>query len=198
MGLMVHSLDNIPETAHRDYFIYLLDYGWQEPISEALRQNFERMAHEAARNGAVIVKGTEGEHFTNEVFSWHQINGMNGEDLLPALLISNTHPSYFRSKNHGENWGRGLINESLQPNMKLILIPFKKFCKTSTEVVQLIQRIFEDIKGQKDLNEFSISKDIKKGAGKALVDAIILQPNVAGIGINLKKLIGDYISKRSD
>jgi hypothetical protein len=44
MGLMVHSLENIPESARRNYFIYLLDYGWHEPISEALRNNFENMA----------------------------------------------------------------------------------------------------------------------------------------------------------
>ncbi len=44
MGLMVHSLDGIPEEHHRDYFIYLLDYGWNEPLSDALRNNFGHMA----------------------------------------------------------------------------------------------------------------------------------------------------------
>lgn len=40
MGLMVHSLEGIPEGHHRDYYIYLLDYGWNEPLGDALKKNF--------------------------------------------------------------------------------------------------------------------------------------------------------------
>lgn len=196
MGLMVHSLDNIPESARRDYFIYLLDYGWNEPISEALRQNFDRMAHESAINKAVIIKGTVGEHFQNEVFSWHQINGLSGDDILPALLISNNHPSYFRDNNHGAGWESGYVRESQHPDMKLIIIPFRKFCKSSTEVVELIQKVFSDIKEQKDLSDFAVAREIKGGHGRAIADAIILEPNVAGVGIDLKKLIGHFFDKR--
>lgn len=68
MGLMVHSLENIPESAKRDYYIYLLDYGWDEPISDALRRNFDQIAHESAISKAVIIKGTVGERFKNKVF----------------------------------------------------------------------------------------------------------------------------------
>lgn len=193
--MMIHALDNIPESAQRNYFIYLLDYGWEEPISDALRRNFEKMAHESAINKAVIIKGTVAEHFQNEVFSWHQINGLNADDILPALLISNNHPSYFRDGSHGNQWENGLLKESQQPNMKLIIIPFRKFCKTSTEVVQLIQKIFEDIKGQKDLSDFSIAKTIKGDFSRSIADAIILEPNIAGVGIDLKRLISSLLDK---
>lgn len=37
MGLKVHSLQNVPQTENRDFFIYLLDYGWHEPLSRTLR-----------------------------------------------------------------------------------------------------------------------------------------------------------------
>jgi hypothetical protein len=30
---------------------------------------------------------------------------------------------------------------------------------------------------------------MKKGFGRALVDAVVLQPNISGIGFNLKKII---------
>ena len=195
MGLMVHSLDNIPENAKRDYFIYLLDYGWNEPIGDTLRNGFDKMAHESAINKAVIIKGTVGAHFHNEVFSWHQINGMSGDDMLPALLISNMHPSYFRDHAHGDEWGKELLNQSETDGMKLILIPFRKFCRTSTEVVELIQRVFSDIKDQKDISDFAIAKEMKKGKSKAVVDALILEPNFAGVGIDLKKLIRGFLSK---
>jgi len=56
MGLMVYSLENIPVSAQRDYFVYLLDYGWQEPINKALSDNFDRMAQLASKNKAVVIK----------------------------------------------------------------------------------------------------------------------------------------------
>lgn len=191
MGLYVQSLENIPANADRDYFIYLLDYGWDEPIRNALIDNFENMTKEAAKNRAVIIRGTEPIHFENQVFSWHQINGCNANDILPALLITNKHPAYFRDNNHGEKWNQRLYKESDIEDMKLILIPFKKFCTTTTEVVNLIQKIFSDIAEKKPLNDFGISKQMKKGIGKAIYDAIILEPSISGIGIDLKKLISN-------
>ncbi len=68
MGLHVYSLDNIPQSSNRDYFIYLLEYGWHEPLAQALNDNFNKMANLAAKNRAVIIKGTELSHFENEVF----------------------------------------------------------------------------------------------------------------------------------
>jgi hypothetical protein len=70
MGLMIHSLDNIPKSARRDFFVYLLDYGWQEPISQALRDNFDKMAEIASKNRVVVIKGTDVAHFESEVMSW--------------------------------------------------------------------------------------------------------------------------------
>jgi hypothetical protein len=64
--------------------------------------------------------------------------GMPSEGILPALLISNNHPAYFYNNDHGLHWGKALINENNHNDMKLIIIPFRKFCKTSTEVVNLM------------------------------------------------------------
>ena len=96
MGLYVQSLNNIPQSAHRDYYIYLLDYGWSEPLGNALMNNYEKMAQLAAENDAVVIRGTHRVHFEDEVLSWHHINGENAEDLLPAILITNRHPYLFK------------------------------------------------------------------------------------------------------
>ena len=125
MGLNVYSLNNIPLTENRDYFIYLLEYGWHEPIAKALNENFYGMADRAAKSRSVVIKGTQLSHFENEVFSWHQINNERGEDILPALLISNAHPSYFKENNGSYNRNRGLYRESTDGSMKLVLIPLK-------------------------------------------------------------------------
>lgn len=180
MGLHINSLEHIPTSANRSYFIYLLDYGWHEPLGEAMTANYEKMAAIAAENDAVVIKGLD-EHFNNEVLSWHNFNGENAEELLPAILIANGHPRIFR--------------ENPKTELKFVLIPIKSCCKTTTEVASLIDKLFNDVKAKKDLSDFRISRELKKGVGKALVDSIILEPNFSGIGFSFNKLIS-YINNK--
>jgi hypothetical protein len=42
MGLYISSLATFE--AKRYYLIYLLDYGWSEPLGESLMKNYEEMA----------------------------------------------------------------------------------------------------------------------------------------------------------
>jgi hypothetical protein len=182
MGLMVHSLENIPTSARRDYFIYLLDYGWQEPISQALRDNFDRMAQLASMSKSVVIKGTEIAHF--------QINNEEADDLLPALLVTNTHPAYFRDRNENFPGNKNILRVDDEfEDMKLILIPFKRMCVTTGEVVSIIEKVFQDIAEAKDLSAFKIAKEMKKGIGRAIVDAVILEPNFSGVGFDFRKFL---------
>jgi len=187
MGLHIKSLKNIPENVHRNYFIYLLDYGWHEPLGEALKSNFDKMANIAAENKAVVIVGTD-VHFEDEVFSWHSINGENANELLPAILITNRHPSKFKESFRSD---KSLL---IEQDLKMILIPLRKFCNNTTEVVGLIDKIFRDIQSQKDLKDFAVEREMKKGIGNAIADGIILQPNISGIGYNFKELI-NYFKK---
>lgn len=186
---MVHSLEGIPEEHSRDYFIYLLDYGWQEPLSEVLLKNFGQMAALASeqKNAVVVMKTGIGVHFSDEVLSWHSINGQDADknELLPAILVTNRHPSEFRKR---------ALNDTnvLEGDLKLILFPLKKYCKDSTEVVSLIQNIFSKIKQGQDLDDFKITSKKKKGIGGAIVDSIILEPNIAGLGFNFNTLINYF------
>ena len=54
--------------------------------------------------------------------------------------------------------------------------------------MQLIHRVFEDIKDERRLSEFGAAKRMRRGVAGALVDAVILQPNVSGFGFDLKTL----------
>jgi len=191
MGLYIQSLTNIPLDAKRDYFIYLLDYGWTEPLGEALMKNFEKMASIAAENKAVVIRGTHRVHFEDEVLSWHNINGEESEKMLPAILITNRNPNEFReSFNSSDNKARGI-----EDDLKLIFIPLKSFCKTTSDVVTLVEKLFNDIIKKKKLDDFAISKELKKGVGRALADSIILQPNISGVGFDFNKLINFFIQK---
>jgi len=192
MGLMVHSLEGIPEEHHRGYFIYLLDYGWNEPLSDALRSNFGQMATLASKNkNAVIIMRTDaGVHFSDEVLSWHSINGddVEKEQLLPAILVTNRHPAEFHKRAMREY-------DEAEADLKMILFPLKKHCKDTTEVVSLIQKIFTSIKLGKDLSNFGVVKEKKKGIGGALANSILLEPNFAGVGFSFNKLI-KYIKEK--
>ncbi|ACR67580.1 hypothetical protein [Edwardsiella ictaluri] len=147
------------------------------------------MANIAARARAVVIKGTELAHFENEVFSWHRINNQNGDEILPAVLITNAHPDYFMENSHGYKRETGLYRESKNNELKLILIPLKKFCPTTSDAISLIEKVFSDIKEGKDLSDFRIAKKAQKGIGSAIVDSIILEPNIGGIGFKLNQLL---------
>jgi hypothetical protein len=181
MGLYIHSLGEIPTATERAYYIYLLDYGWKEALGNAVRANLPRMADMASRSNAVVIHGPRGVHFEDEVLSWHRVNGQDAKDILPAILITTRHPSTFHESFETKK-------SKKESRDALLLLPLRKICKSSEDVVELIQRVFEDIKSQKRLSEFRAGKRMRRGVAGALVDAVILQPKVGGIGFDLKKL----------
>jgi hypothetical protein len=195
MGLYVHSLSRLPLGLERDYYVYVLDYGWDEPLGDALHANFRRMADLAAKNKAVVLAGTDSRsfaqeilsiHFDDEQFSWSNVNGENGEDVLPAILITTIHPQRFEiqlQRRRTVDHRKGIADENL------VLIPLRGVCANSTEVVTLIERIFRDIAAGKCLSDFSVAKEIKAGGRGAFSDALILRPSIWGMGIDLKELL---------
>ncbi len=180
MGLYVHSLGEIPAAAERAYYIYLLDYGWKEPLGDAVRANLQNMADLASRSNAVVIYGPHGVHFENEVLSWHHVNGQDAKDILPAILITTRHPSTFHESFE-------MKNRQKVDGDALLLVSLRKICKTVDDVVVMIQHVFDDIKEKKKLSDFKVSKSMKRGLAGALVDAVILQPKVGGVGFDLKK-----------
>lgn len=187
MGLHIKSLKRVPLNAEKDYYIYLLDYGWKEPLIDVLYKNFEKLSDLAEESDSVIVKGPRNSHFSDEVFAWHKINGEDAENLLPAILITNRHPARFKDmdtsthiimeiKNISDRHIENTTTPTIENNLKIILIPLKKFCSDSNEVLNLIKNLFEDITRHNDLSDFRIAHRVLKG-GNAKADAIILEPN---------------------
>lgn len=178
MGLMIHSLGELPTEGCRGYYIYLLDYGWEEPTVAQLHDNFGKLSDMASRSDAVVLRGTVGSHFVDEVLSWHQINGQDAESLLPAILVTTRHPDEFR---------HATAETGLQHSM--LLIPLRGICASPQEVIPLVDKIFADIKKRKALPDFAVARELKKGRNGALVDALVLQPSVGGVGVDLKVVV---------
>lgn len=188
MGLYVNSVSDLPLSEERSYYLYVLDYyNWDEPVSNALKANSDRIASLCAANGAVMIKGLPNSHFGSEVLSWVKINGQEPSKILPALLITTIHPKYFidsdNSKPHHE------ISESL------IFLKIRDICKTPDDVILLLIQLFDDIKLQKKIKDFSIAHELRAGEHGALVNALILEPNFAGLGVDIKKLAAWFKSK---
>jgi hypothetical protein len=69
------------------------------------------------------------------------------------------------------------------------LIPLRSLCKTGTEVVALIEKIFADIAVGKPLSDFAVAKHIRPNQSRgSYSDALILKPTLWGMGIDLKEL----------
>jgi len=178
---MIHSLGELPAESSRGYYVYLLDYGWEEPFGDAMIRNFDRMADQASRNDAVVMRGVVGAHFADEVLSWHHVNGEPSDDLLPAILITTRNPHDFAPG--------GLGDEASKPSDdNLLLIPLRGQCKTPNDVAPLLDRIFRDIREKKQLSGFDVAREMQRGKNGAVTDALILQPNIYGMGIDLKRL----------
>ncbi len=177
MGLMIHSLNEIPQNVTRDYYLYLLDYGWKGPLSNIIWENFNKISNEASKTNSVFITGTVGSHVDNEIMSWHHINGEKGKDILPAILITRDNPHTFKDK---------YINQIDSIESKIILIPIKKHCNSEQDVISLISNIFSDIKDKKILQNFNINKEMRKGFGAKLLNGVILEPSFCGIGFNLR------------
>jgi hypothetical protein len=181
MGLTIHSLGELPLNVARGFYVYLLDYGWHEPIGDALRLNFDQMADLASRNDAVVFRGTS-VHFDDEVLSWHHVNGQDAQDILPAILITTRHPRLFYDANLTKNETYRITED------KLLLIPLRKICSNATDVARLVAKIFRDIKEKKALQEFEVAQELRRGEQGALTDALILRPSISGIGFDLKAI----------
>jgi hypothetical protein len=183
MGLKIHSIAEIPENVSRSYYLYILDYyNWDEPIGNTLRENFDKIAEFASKNDAVVIQGVGESHFYSELLSFDGINGMKPEELLPAIMITTIHPKYFIDRND-----KRCVGEPI-PENELIFIKLLDTCKTPQDVILLLEKIFKDIQNKEKIEDFQVVKKVKKGMGRALVDALILEPNIAGVGIDLKQI----------
>ena len=189
MGLYVSSMRELP-VGSRSLYLYLLDYGWPSGDYERLfRENFGHLSHRASETGSVVVMSGQGVHFANEVLDWHHVCGHDSADLLPALLLTHAHPSYFVERTQ---------STEVADLGDIALIPLRSACTTPQDFLSIIGSVFEDLEKGLTLRNFRADRfDVlspPKGSwvseARARVgDAVLLQPNFAGLGIDLKKLL---------
>ena len=62
--------------------------------------------------------------------------------------------------------------------------------------MKLLEKIFQDIRDKKEIQNFRVQQELKGGIGKILNDTIILEPNIGGIGISLNNLFRFLAGKK--
>jgi hypothetical protein len=197
MGLYISTMRELP-TGDRSLYLYLLDYGWPNgPYEQLFRNNFGHLAARSSETGAVVIMSGRGVHFANEVLDWHQVYGHDASDILPALLVTQTHPSYFVGHDAGQFAEHPRGDDGLGD---LALIPLRSACTEPSEFLALIGSIFDDLERGLTLRSFRADpldllteekpSRMKKITGR-VGRAFLLQPNISGIGVDLKVLFGD-------
>jgi hypothetical protein len=196
MGLYISSMRELP-TGDRSLYIYLLDYGWPNgPYEKLFRDNFGHLSARSSETGAVVIMSGRGVHFANEVLDWHQVYGHDASDILPALLITQTHPSYFIGRDAAASLQHPRGDDGLGD---IALIPLRSACTNPDEFLALVGSIFDDLESGLTLRKFRSDRldlltsqtpgrlqNMKDRIGRAF----ILQPNFSGIGVDLRVLFG--------
>lgn len=157
------------------------------------RDNFQSIAQRASETGSIVIASHRGVHFANEVLNWHRIVGVDSADILPALLVTETHPNYFReSYDETQSAADGLG--------KLLLVSFRDACSSSEHFTAVMETVFTDLAAGTSLSNFRVAEHDRltraneaadrRGLGRRLLDAVIVQPNFAGIGFDMKEFFG--------
>ena len=181
MGLMIHSLVKLPDFIEKDYFVYLLDYGFKDPVSEELGKHFSELSDWAGKNNSVVLRGTA-PHFNDEVFSWHSINDISGEEILPAIMVTTINPHYFHMLSPRS------AKSTWEENDKILLLPLKEYINGVEDVYPLLRKLLKDLSSGKKLTEFSLAPQKKDSLKQKIKNCLILQPNIHGLGVDLTKV----------
>jgi hypothetical protein len=107
------------------------------------------------------------------------------EDLLPAILISTVNPHRFSEIRSIDKDG------PFKPRERVVLISLRQQRSSRDETFGLLQKVIADIKARRELREFEVSKDKKT----KFLDALILQPNISGVGIDFNRVIAFFRGK---
>jgi hypothetical protein len=185
MGLKITTISQLPEDTGRRIFIYFLDYGWDEPLTNAMYENFDRLSVVAANHGSLVMAGLCRQEFANEVLNWHHVNGLPADNLLPAIMITDCEPALLaKSGEFGAHRHHGDGTTSYPE--RFVILPLREICSTPSDVARLLEKIAQDLKAGSALSDFEVTRLIDKSDG-ALADMLILKPNLFGVGIDLPK-----------
>lgn len=188
MGLYISYMDTVSIKTSRSLYVYLLDYGWPNGDWEKIfKRHFMHMADKASQAGAVVIGSGRGVHFANEVLNWHRVGDLRADEVLPGLLITKTHPNYFKESTDESRSAEAGLED-------LLVVPLRPFCHDETTFLASIEAVFADLHKGLELKNFQIAEHDprlhrSRDLGKRLVKSIEVKPGAFGVSVNLKTLL---------
>ncbi len=177
MGYSLSTLAKLPFDKENEFYIFILggNANWTGGVLQTVYDNFDALAKEIGPN-AIIAKGLNPREWTMEISNKYFGDCNQIHNLLPGILITNTHPDKFN-------------NDSMR-----ILLSLEKVEENFSNTEQFFNLLTDFIKDKdKRFIEFA-EKNIDWL--KTINDTIDLKPNFFGLGVNLNALIALYIKSR--
>ncbi len=189
MGYRVSSLENLPVLPNIGLYVFIVgDISWKGGFVEQLLSNFDTLAKELGRDGAIVAPhngqnlSTELSQAVNEighenkaVSQFLKVGNKNGV----GLLLMSEHPYNLKQ----DDMIAYSPIEKIQENFGSLDVFFTELCNYSKD-------------GSSEfIDKF---KDTNSGISNA-IDAIDLNPNIFGLGINLnpfKEKVARIFSER--
>jgi len=92
MGYYLTKLTNLPIEEDIDIYIFIInEYSWKGGLLESIQNNFKKLADSIGPR-AIIIEGTSKRFYGEVVEKYLGSNYEKLKSLLPALLITDTHP----------------------------------------------------------------------------------------------------------
>ncbi|MGR9058979.1 hypothetical protein ACU8NH_24275 [Rhizobium leguminosarum] len=177
MGYVLNELTNLPIDDKVDFYIFVINGQYREPIYDIIQNNFFEIARSIGSH-AVIATGTDPRNFTTSVA--RKYLGKDNSDssfrsALPALLITNGHPEQLSSE-----------------SMRLV-IPLRDAEKRFGGWHQFFDLLARFVRGESDefVRRFENQENFLDTANKV----VGLKPGIFGISVNINELI-DLWNKR--
>lgn len=181
MGYVLNQLSNLPVDDNINFYIFVVNGQYRDPLYEVIQDNFIQIAREIGDN-AVVAMGTDSKAFTTSVARKYLGDGNSDASftaLLPALLITNDHPDHLNA-------------DSLR-----LVVPLKHAKENfGSNWHQFFDSLAQFVRGENDgfARKFEDKGDLLDASNKV----VLLQPNFFGLGVNVNALIEKWKKSRGD
>jgi hypothetical protein len=169
VGYQLNRLANLPIDDEVEFYIFVINGNWQEPLYKMVQENFSEIARSIG-NHAVIATGLNPKEWYGEVGKTYLGDGYDKyHDLLPALLITDTHP------------------DKLNSNSLRLFVPLESVQERFGGWPQFFDLLSDFVQSKSD--EFIIRFREKDDAIEVVNRVVNLKPGACGVSVNLNELI---------
>jgi hypothetical protein len=177
MSYLLNSLGNLPVDDGIDFYIFVVNGQWKEPLYEMMEQNFKHIGRSIG-DKAVLAMGLNPEEWRSELekkYLGKDSGRFSG--LLPLLIITDRHP------------------EDLTDDSMRLIIPLQNVEKRFGGWPEFFRLMSEYVRLENDdfLKNFQDS-----GTLDAANRIVSIKPGMFGISINVNELVSIWNNRRKE